>query len=44
MAIHNGMMFVHVLVTPEMVGHKFGEFSHTRKVRHYLKGLETSKA
>merc|ERR1711991_566326 len=43
MAIHNGMMYVHILITPEMVNHKLGEFAHTRKVKHYLSGLETSK-
>merc|ERR1711916_233737 len=42
MAIHNGMMYVHILITPEMVNHKLGEFAHTRKVKHYLSGLETS--
>lgn len=33
--VHNGKDFVEVRVTEEMVGHKFGEFSLTRKfVRH----------
>jgi len=29
--IHNGKTFIKVLVTQDMVGHKFGEFSMTRK-------------
>jgi small subunit ribosomal protein S19 len=28
--VHNGQKFVPVLVTEDMVGHKFGEFSPTR--------------
>jgi small subunit ribosomal protein S19 len=33
--VHNGRDFVSVKVTEEMVGHRFGEFSPTRKfVRH----------
>ena len=30
-AVHNGKDFVPVYVTEEMVGHKLGEFSQTRK-------------
>jgi len=34
-AVHNGKDFIDVLVSEEMVGHKLGEFSPTRKfVRH----------
>ncbi len=34
-AVHNGRKFIEVLITEEMVGHKLGEFSPTRKfVRH----------
>jgi small subunit ribosomal protein S19 len=29
-AVHNGRKFVPVFVTENMVGHKLGEFSHTR--------------
>ncbi|KAK9764973.1 ribosomal protein S19/S15 [Basidiobolus meristosporus CBS 931.73] len=29
--VHNGKDFLPVKVTEEMVGHKLGEFSHTRK-------------
>ena len=33
--VHNGREHIPVYVTEEMVGHKFGEFSPTRKfVRH----------
>lgn len=33
--VHNGRQFVDVYVTEDMVGHKLGEFSLTRKfVRH----------
>src|SRR5437879_5259125 len=33
--VHNGRFHIPVLVTEDMVGHKLGEFSHTRKfVRH----------
>ena len=33
--VHNGKVHVEVLVTEDMVGHKLGEFSPTRKfVRH----------
>jgi small subunit ribosomal protein S19 len=31
--VYNGMKFVPVLVTENMVGHKFGEFSPTRTYR-----------
>ena len=35
LGVHNGKDFVPVFVTEEMVGHKLGEFSPTRKfVRH----------
>ena len=29
-AVHNGQKFIPVLVTEDMVGHKFGEFAPTR--------------
>ncbi len=33
--VHNGKVHIPVLVTEDMVGHKLGEFAHTRKfVRH----------
>lgn len=34
-AVHNGRAFIEVRITEEMVGHRLGEFSPTRKfVRH----------
>lgn len=34
-AVHNGRAFIDVRVTEEMVGHRLGEFSPTRKfIRH----------
>lgn len=32
-AVHNGKDFIPVYVTEQMVGHKLGEFSFTRKFR-----------
>ena len=32
-AVYNGMKFIPVLVTENMVGHKLGEFSPTRNFR-----------
>ena len=33
--VHNGKIFIEVRITEEMVGHRLGEFSPTRKfVRH----------
>ncbi|MFA4837887.1 MAG: 30S ribosomal protein S19 [Candidatus Neomarinimicrobiota bacterium] len=32
-AVHNGNKFIPVFVTENMVGHKLGEFSHTRIFR-----------
>jgi len=29
--VYNGKKFVEIIVTEEMIGHKFGEFSSTRK-------------
>lgn len=36
-AIHNGRVHTPVLITENMVGHKLGEFSLTRKFRGHLK-------
>ncbi|MBI4378986.1 MAG: 30S ribosomal protein S19 [Nitrospinae bacterium] len=30
MAVHNGKKFIPVYITENMVGHKLGEFAHTR--------------
>ncbi|MFA6429300.1 MAG: 30S ribosomal protein S19 [Patescibacteria group bacterium] len=46
-AVHNGKAFINVLVIENMVGHKLGEFSLTRKfTRHggkLTKALEAGK-
>lgn len=34
-AVHNGRLHVPVLITENMVGHKLGEFSPTRKFRRH---------
>jgi small subunit ribosomal protein S19 len=45
--VHNGMKHIEVFVTEEMVGHRFGEFSPTKKfIRHggkMQKELEVKK-
>lgn len=47
-AVHNGKAFINVVVVENMVGHKLGEFSPTRKfVRHggkIAKSLEAAPA
>jgi len=35
--IHNGKKFIQVLVTPEMIGHKIGEFALTRAFFRFTK-------
>ena len=37
-AVHNGNKFIPVYVTENMVGHKFGEFAHTRTFRGHSNG------
>ena len=37
MAVHNGKKFIPVYVTENMVGHKLGEFSHTRIFKGHSK-------
>ena len=32
-AVHNGKVFTNVFITENMVGHRLGEFSHTRIFR-----------
>ncbi len=44
-AVHNGKDFLQVRVVENMVGHKLGEFSPTRKfVRHAGKALAAAAA
>jgi len=32
-AVHNGLKFIPIYITENMVGHKLGEFTHTRTFR-----------
>ncbi|MFA5069437.1 MAG: 30S ribosomal protein S19 [Candidatus Omnitrophota bacterium] len=41
-SIHNGKNFVSVFITENMVGHKLGEFAHTRLFRKH--GAHTDKS
>ncbi|MFA5792558.1 MAG: 30S ribosomal protein S19 [Candidatus Gracilibacteria bacterium] len=42
-AVHNGKEHIPVFVSEAMVGHRLGEFAHTRKFRgHPLKSKETT--
>ena len=38
--VHNGRAFITVFVTEDMVGHKLGEFSHTRLFRGHTNKKE----
>jgi small subunit ribosomal protein S19 len=40
--VHQGNKFIKILVTEEMVGHKFGEFAPSRK-RHIYKKKRLKK-
>jgi small subunit ribosomal protein S19 len=43
--IHNGKEFVKVEILPEMLGHRLGEFSQTRKIaRHTSIGIGATKS
>jgi small subunit ribosomal protein S19 len=39
-AVHNGRSFVEVFISEEMVGHKLGEFSHTRTFKGHTNQKE----
>ena len=42
--VHNGQKFIQVNIEENMVGHKLGEFSHTRRfTRHSGKSAEVAK-
>lgn len=41
-AVHNGKEFVPVYITEEMIGHKLGEFSQTRKFTGHGSGKATT--
>ena len=42
--VHNGRKFIPVSVNENMVGHKFGEFSPTRTLKHTLHQIEKLKS
>ena len=42
-AVHNGRKFIPVYVTENMVGHKLGEFAHTRVFRGHTNRKEAEK-
>jgi small subunit ribosomal protein S19 len=43
-AVHNGIKHIPVYVTENMVGHKLGEFAHTRTFRGHSAPTEKSTA
>ena len=43
-AVHNGKIFNNVFVTENMVGHKLGEFSHTRIFKKHSTSQDKAKA
>ncbi len=42
-SIHNGKKFISVYITENMVGHKLGEFAHTRTFRKHGSRTEVSR-
>jgi small subunit ribosomal protein S19 len=43
--IYNGKEFLRVIITEEMLGHRLGEFSMTRKIaKHTKMGIGASKS
>lgn len=43
LSIYNGRKFIPVFITENMVGHKLGEFSHTRTFRKHGAHTEVSR-
>lgn len=44
-AVHNGKEFVTIRITPEMIGHRLGEFAPTTKqVKHGEPGLKATRS
>ncbi len=43
-AVHNGKNHVPVYITNQMIGHKLGEFAHTRNFRGHRRPTERSTA
>ena len=42
--VYNGRKFIPVLVTEDMIGHKFGEFSPTRTFRGHIADKKAKRA
>ena len=43
--IHNGKSYISVIIQPEMVGHRLGEFALTRRgVSHHAPGIGATKS
>ena len=42
LAVHNGKKFIPVYVTENMVGHKLGEFAHTRTFKGHTGGKKAA--
>ena len=43
--VHNGKEWVMVIIEPEMLAHRLGEFSHTcKQVRHSAPGIGATKS
>ena len=42
--VYNGRSFVVLQITEQMVGHKFGEFASTRRVKHTQKHFTKSQS
>lgn len=42
--VYNGKEWVSVYITPEMIGHRLGEFSHpTKRVKHSAPGIGATR-
>lgn len=41
-AVHNGRKFIPIFVTENMVGHKLGEFAHTRTFKSHSSSEKTT--
>ena len=42
-SVHNGRQHIPVLINENMVGHRLGEFAHTRTFRKHPTGVKTTK-
>ncbi|WDI79593.1 30S ribosomal protein S19 [Candidatus Karelsulcia muelleri] len=43
-AVHNGKKFITIYISENMVGHKLGEFSHTRNFRSHSGAKKIQKS